>query len=59
MTPSQYLILFLLALAGIVFVINALYQLYKLDKQIKELEKENESLRCIWRRVEESNHNRN
>ncbi|GEL67213.1 hypothetical protein MPS01_13680 [Marinilactibacillus psychrotolerans] len=59
MTPTQYLILFFLALAGIVFVISALYQLYKLDKQIKELEKENESLRCIWRRVEESNHNRN
>lgn len=59
MTPTQYLTLFLLALAGIVFVISALYQLSKLDKQIKELEKENESLRCIWHRVEESNHNRN
>lgn len=59
MTPTQYLTLFFLALAGIVFVINALYQLYKLDKQIKELEKENESLRCLRRRVEESDRSRN
>lgn len=54
MIPTQYLTLFFLALAGIVFVISSLYQLHKLNKQIRELEKENESLRCLRRRVEES-----
>lgn len=54
MTTTQYLMIVLLIMSGIIFSICALFQLEKLDKQIKELKKENEAMRSIRSQFEES-----
>lgn len=48
MTPNEYLTIIFLALVGIFYSIKLLIDMYKLDKQLKEMEKENQALRVLY-----------